>query len=77
MIEALPDAQRRAMTLRFVFDLTPAEIADVTGTTADAVRHMQHRAMKTLASSVGDAARTRRTHSSESGAVTGFTQTDG
>ena len=48
LVDALPEAQRRVVTLRFVFDFTTAEIADVLGTTGDAVRHLQHRALKTL-----------------------------
>lgn len=40
------------VTLRFAFDFTPGEIADVIGSTADAVRHTQHRALKSIASAL-------------------------
>jgi RNA polymerase sigma-70 factor, ECF subfamily len=50
IVESLPPTQRRVITLRFVFDFTPTEIAEVIGTTVDAVRHTQHRALKTIAS---------------------------
>ncbi len=49
LIEALPDAQRRVMALRFVFDLSTVEIAGVVGSTPAAVRQVQHRALKALA----------------------------
>jgi RNA polymerase sigma-70 factor (ECF subfamily) len=49
IIDALPDAQRRAIVLRFVFDLNAAEIAAILGTTPDAVRHSQHRGLKAIA----------------------------
>jgi RNA polymerase sigma-70 factor (ECF subfamily) len=52
LVDALPEAQRRAVTLRFVFDFNAAEIADVLGTTGDAVRHLQHRALKTLSAAL-------------------------
>jgi RNA polymerase sigma-70 factor (ECF subfamily) len=52
LIDSLPPAQKRAVTLRFVFDFTAAEIADVLGCTDDAVRHLQHRALKTLAAAL-------------------------
>ena len=48
-IDDLPPAQRRVLTLRFVFRLNTVEISDVTGSTPDAVRHVQHRALRTLA----------------------------
>lgn len=53
LVGALPETQRRVLALRFVFDLTPTEIADVLGSSVDAVRHVQHRALKTLASAGG------------------------
>jgi RNA polymerase sigma-70 factor (ECF subfamily) len=49
IVEALPAAQRRAIVLRFVFDMNAAEIAAILGTTADAVRHSQHRGLKAIA----------------------------
>ena len=51
-IAALPETQRRVLVLRFVFDMTPAEIAEVVGSSVDAVRHVQHRALKTLAGAI-------------------------
>lgn len=52
MIEALPDAQRRVVALRFVFELSTVEIADVLGSTPEAVRQLQHRALKGLGAGV-------------------------
>jgi RNA polymerase sigma-70 factor, ECF subfamily len=52
LIEALPDAQRRVVALRFVFELSTLEIAEVVGSTPEAVRQLQHRALKTLAAGV-------------------------
>jgi RNA polymerase sigma factor (sigma-70 family) len=49
MIDGLPDAQRRVIALRFVFDLNAVEIADVVGASPDAVRHTQQRALKSIA----------------------------
>jgi RNA polymerase sigma-70 factor (ECF subfamily) len=49
LIHELPHAQRRVLALRFVFGLNTVEISDVTGSTPDAVRHIQHRALKALA----------------------------
>jgi RNA polymerase sigma-70 factor (ECF subfamily) len=51
-IVALPETQRRVLVLRFVFDMTPAEIAEVVGSSVDAVRHVQHRALKSLAGAI-------------------------
>jgi|SRR5919202_3126963 RNA polymerase sigma-70 factor (ECF subfamily) len=50
IVDALPPAQRRVVVLRFAFDFTPTEIAEVVGATPDAVRHTQHRALKAIAS---------------------------
>jgi RNA polymerase sigma-70 factor (ECF subfamily) len=49
LIDRLPDTQRRVLTLRFVFGLDTAEIADVMASTPDAIRHAQHRALRALA----------------------------
>jgi RNA polymerase sigma-70 factor (ECF subfamily) len=49
LIDDLPDLQRRVLTLRFVFGFSTAEIADVVGSTPDSVRHVQQRALRTLA----------------------------
>jgi RNA polymerase sigma-70 factor (ECF subfamily) len=48
LVEALPEAQRRVVTLRFVFGLSTLEIAEVIGSTPGAVRQLQHRALKVL-----------------------------
>ena len=45
---ALPERQRRVLALRFVFELSSVEIADVVGSTPAAVRQAQRRALKTL-----------------------------
>ena len=52
LIETLPDAQRRVVALRFVFQLSTTEIADVLGLTPAHVRQLQHRALKALAVAV-------------------------
>lgn len=57
IIDALPALQRRVLALRFVFDLTPTETADVIGSNVDAVRHVQHRALKSLAAAMVEEAR--------------------
>lgn len=49
LVSDLPDAQRRVVTLRFVFGLRPDQVADVLGSTNAAVRCIQHRALKALA----------------------------
>ena len=49
LVDGLPELQRWVLTLRFVFDLNTSEIADVMGSSPDAVRHLQHRALKALA----------------------------
>lgn len=52
LIDELPEAQRRVLALRFVFGMSTVEICDVLGSTPDAVRHVQHRALKALANAV-------------------------
>lgn len=49
IVDGLPELQRRVLTLRFVFGFTTPEICDVTGSTPDAIRHVQHRALRALA----------------------------
>jgi RNA polymerase sigma-70 factor, ECF subfamily len=49
LIAELPPAQQRVLVLRFVYEFTAPETAEALGTTADAVRHTQVRALKTLA----------------------------
>jgi RNA polymerase sigma-70 factor (ECF subfamily) len=52
LIDALPEKQRRVVALRFVFELSTVEIADVLGSTPEAVRQQQHRALKGLAAGI-------------------------
>jgi RNA polymerase sigma-70 factor (ECF subfamily) len=49
MIQGLPVAQKRVLILRYVYDFKPAEVAEALGTTTDSVRHIQMRALRTLA----------------------------
>lgn len=49
LIDSLPDGQRRVVALRFVFELSTVEIAEVLGVSPEAVRQLQHRALKGLA----------------------------
>jgi RNA polymerase sigma-70 factor (ECF subfamily) len=44
----LPERQRQVLALRFVFDLSPSQVARVMGTSEDAVRQLQRRALRTL-----------------------------
>jgi RNA polymerase sigma-70 factor (ECF subfamily) len=50
LIAGLPRTQQRVLALRYISDMTPAEIGDAIGTSADSVRHVQQRALRTLAS---------------------------
>lgn len=52
----LPRNQRRVLMLRYACSFTPLEIAELIGTTADAVRHTQMRALAALATSMSPAA---------------------
>jgi RNA polymerase sigma-70 factor (ECF subfamily) len=54
IVDALPAAQRRVVVLRFAFDFTPTEIAEIVGVTPDAIRHTQHRALKTIATALAE-----------------------
>jgi RNA polymerase sigma-70 factor (ECF subfamily) len=54
LIDRLPRNQQRVLTLRFVFDFTAVDIADVLGTTPDAVRHSLQRALRTLAHTIDE-----------------------
>lgn len=47
-LQQLTDRQREAVVLRYYLGLDPAEIADLTGSTAGAVRGLTHRAITTL-----------------------------
>jgi RNA polymerase sigma-70 factor (ECF subfamily) len=53
MIDGLPAAQQRVLTLRFVSDLSHDDIGDLLGVSADAVRHTQQRALRSLARTLG------------------------
>jgi RNA polymerase sigma-70 factor (ECF subfamily) len=53
LIADLPPLQRRVLTLRFVSDMDAADIGDLLDMTADAVRHAQHRALRSLARTMG------------------------
>jgi RNA polymerase sigma-70 factor (ECF subfamily) len=44
-VERLPLVQRQVLALRFLFDLTDVQIAEILGKTRDDVRSHQHRAM--------------------------------
>lgn len=49
LIGRLAPAQQQVLTLRFVFDMATAEIAEALGMTGDSVRHIQQRALRSLA----------------------------
>lgn len=53
-LASVPERRRIAMTLRWRHELTPAEIAEVLGTTPEAVRVLLTRARQDLASLIGD-----------------------
>lgn len=48
LVGHMPLAQRQALTLRFLFDFDNAEIAQILGTTREAVRQLHHRALEFL-----------------------------
>jgi RNA polymerase sigma-70 factor (ECF subfamily) len=50
MVRGLPRIQQRVIVLRFVYEFTTAETAEVLERSADSVRHIQMRALATLAS---------------------------
>ncbi|HEX5828306.1 MAG TPA: RNA polymerase sigma factor [Candidatus Limnocylindrales bacterium] len=52
-LQALPDDRRRALTLRFVDEMTTAEIAGVLGRSEGAVRVLIHRALGAVAKELG------------------------
>lgn len=52
-VAALPADRRQVILLRFVDGLTPAEIGEVLGRSAGAVRVLQHRALRDLAARLG------------------------
>lgn len=49
LIAELPRKQQRVLALLYISDMTPTEIGDAIGASPDSVRHMHHRALKTLA----------------------------
>jgi RNA polymerase sigma-70 factor (ECF subfamily) len=51
LIATLPQTQQRVLVLRFVCEMTPGEAAEALGTSPDAVRHTQMRALRALARS--------------------------
>lgn len=57
----LPDDRRRVVTLRFVEEMSAAEIADILGRSEGAVRVLLHRALRSVAADL------RRTHRSGRG----------
>jgi RNA polymerase sigma-70 factor (ECF subfamily) len=52
-LRALPDDRRRALTLRFVEEMSTAEIAGVLGRSEGAVRVLIHRALGAVAKEIG------------------------
>ena len=52
-LQALPDDRRRALTLRFVQEMSTAEIAGVLGRSEGAVRVLIHRALGAVARELG------------------------
>ena len=52
-LERLPDDRRRAMLLRFVDEMTTAEIAGVLGKSEGAVRVLIHRGLRSVARELG------------------------
>jgi RNA polymerase sigma-70 factor (ECF subfamily) len=52
-LQALPDDRRRALTLRFVDEMSTAEIAGVLGRSEGAVRVLIHRALGAVAKELG------------------------
>ena len=53
-LQQLPDDRRRALTLRFVDEMSTAEIAGVLGRSEGAVRVLIHRALRDVAGRLGD-----------------------
>jgi RNA polymerase sigma-70 factor (ECF subfamily) len=62
----LPGERRQAMVLRFVDELSTAEIAGVLGRSEGAVRVLIHRALKSVARDMGVSKRSGDRHGSES-----------
>jgi RNA polymerase sigma-70 factor (ECF subfamily) len=55
LIGDLPATQQRVLMLRFVSDMSSDDIGESLGMSADAVRHVQHRALRSLARTLGAA----------------------
>ena len=53
-IGRLPDDRRRALTLRFIEEMSTAEIAGILGRSEGAVRVLIHRALRSVARDLGD-----------------------
>ena len=53
-VDRLPGDRRRALVLRFVDEMSTAEIAGVLGRSEGAVRVLIHRALRSLARDLGD-----------------------
>ena len=56
-VDRLPGDRRRALVLRFVDEMSTAEIAGVLGRSEGAVRVLIHRALRSLARDLGDSRR--------------------
>src|SRR5690242_39487 len=59
-VDRLPGERRQAMVLRFVDELSTAEIAGVLGRSEGAVRVLIHRALKSVAKDLGESKRNGR-----------------
>jgi RNA polymerase sigma-70 factor (ECF subfamily) len=53
LIASLPQTQQRVLVLRFVYEFTTAEVGEALGSSPDAVRHTQMRALRALARLAG------------------------
>jgi RNA polymerase sigma-70 factor (ECF subfamily) len=60
LVEQLPQRQRRVIMMRYVLDLPIADIADVLERSPEAVRQIQHRALRTLERRAAALAKARR-----------------
>ena len=58
-VARLPGDRRRAVVLRFVEEMSTAEIAGVLGRSEGAVRVLLHRALRTVARDLGEQGETR------------------
>lgn len=60
LIGELPEAQRRVLVLRYVYDFTITDIAEALDKSADAVRHIHMRALRAVCRDLPEAERKRR-----------------